>query len=117
MDEELILNQIETETDKNEYDIIKEDFEKNNFKIDDPLLYATIGENLILRNRNEFINKYEKCFVSTSENNFCDVLGVPLGLYNQDSGPIERESDFVIKSLKVSTYLKCKFLIIHDYTL
>ncbi len=42
--------------------------------------------------------KYKKCFVTTSEDNFCDVLGVPLGLYNQDPGPISRESDFVIKS-------------------
>jgi hypothetical protein len=42
--------------------------------------------------------KYKKCFVTTSEDNFCDVLGVPLGLQIKEASNIERSSDFVIKS-------------------
>ncbi len=44
------------------------------------------------------INKYKKCFVTTSEHNYCDVLGVALGLQIQEASKIEKESDFVIKS-------------------
>jgi len=99
MDEELILNQIETETDKNEYDIIKEDFEKNNFKIDDPLLYATIGENLILRNRNEFINKYENLLYKITR--------------TSKNGIKTTEEQFVktwLRDPKIRTYDKIDFL-------
>ena len=40
------------------------------------------------------INKYEQCFVSDSQANYCNILGIPLGL--QIPGKID--SDFVIKS-------------------
>ncbi len=44
------------------------------------------------------ILKYEKCHVSGASSNFCDVLGVPLGLQLQSSDTIAQESDFVIDS-------------------
>jgi len=44
------------------------------------------------------LSKYAKCHVTNSENNYCDVLGVPLGLQIQEASDIESNSDFVIKS-------------------
>jgi len=49
---------------------MKKTFEQTNFKINNPLLFATIDtdKNLILRNRNEFINVYENLlYKSTKE--------------------------------------------------
>ncbi len=48
---------------------------------------------------NTSLNKYERCFVTSSANNFCDILGVPLGLQIQEASEIESNSDFVIKSV------------------
>jgi hypothetical protein len=44
------------------------------------------------------ILKYDKCHVSGAPNNYCDVLGVPLGLQLHSSSSIADESDFVIDS-------------------
>ncbi|OUR90930.1 hypothetical protein A9Q87_13430 [Flavobacteriales bacterium 34_180_T64] len=44
------------------------------------------------------ISKYEKCHVSGAPNNYCDVLGVPLGLQVHSYHSIADESDFVINS-------------------
>jgi hypothetical protein len=54
---EEIMNSIEI----TEYEKIKYEFEKNNFKINNPLMFGTVDENeiLILRSRTEFINVYE----------------------------------------------------------
>ena len=48
---------------------MKEEFEITNFKINNPLLYATVksNDNLILRNRNEFINVYENLLYKINE--------------------------------------------------
>jgi hypothetical protein len=44
------------------------------------------------------ISKYEKCHVSGAPNNYCDVVGVQLGLQIHSSSSISEESDFVIDS-------------------
>ena len=55
--EEIMNNQI----NKNEYEILKEEFEKNNFKIREPFMFGTIRKNgsLFLQNRTDFINVHE----------------------------------------------------------
>ena len=56
-------------------------------------------EKLKIQNINKnTINKYDKCHVTNSPNNYCDILGIPLGVQIQDRTKIEKESQFVIKS-------------------
>lgn len=62
-------HQIEHEKRPNCYDSIKEEFEKNHFKLMNPISYATIDkdESLILRKKTDFFNAYENILYEKSK--------------------------------------------------
>ena len=100
-DEQTLLNNlIEPEKPDYEiqYEILKEDFEKSNFKVLTPLLYATINSQgeLILKNKNDFCNAYENLKFK----------------YENEKGE-EKEKQFInvwLKDEKMRTYEKIDFL-------
>jgi len=100
--------QLKKDIDPNSYEYKKEEFEKNNFKLMNPVMFATIKDDgeLILNNKTDFVTKYqnilyikkdkEESFISkwlTDPNmktyNYIDFLPiqeVPDGVYNTFKG-------------------------------
>ena len=66
MDQGYTLEQLKETQTLQDYDKLKIEFEKNNFKIINPLSFATIKEdgNLIIRDRAEFKNVYENLLIN-----------------------------------------------------
>ena len=65
MDQGYSIKELQDSQTVPDYDLLKTEFEKKNFKILIPLSFATIGddENLIIRDRTEFKNVYENLLI------------------------------------------------------
>lgn len=56
-------------------------------------------EQLILNNHSPTsISEYDRCHVFNNPTNYCEILGIPLGLKKESTTSISSESDFVVDS-------------------
>jgi hypothetical protein len=109
MDEDLIEQldkcQLKKEIDPNSYKYKKEQFEKKNFKIMNPIMFATIKDDgeLILKNKTDFINTYQNMlYIKKVHNKF---------------GIHETEDSFILKWLsdpEMRTYEYLDFLPVQE---
>lgn len=65
---EMITKINELDSNKTEYDIIKKDFEKKNFKLLNPISFITITDDqLIITNKTDFLTTYENLLYDTNK--------------------------------------------------
>ena len=95
-------HQVEDDDNENDYETIKFKFERNNFKLLNPISYVTIDQNkeLIIRKKTDFINVYENLHYEKIS-------------FNDEGEIIKTKKNFVsdwLKDENVKTYDRIDFL-------